>query len=245
MSYRYSSGCSSGAVSASASRAPHADVGVRDDVEALGVRGHQPVLDPVVHHLHEVARAVRPAVVVAVLGRARLPGATGGARRRVDPRRDRGEDRAEPLDDLRLAADHQAEAAVEAPDAAARAAVDMVDVLLAERLGVPDVVDVVRVAAVDHDVARLEGVPERGDGLVGDLPGRDHHPHRARLLELRDEVLERGRARRAVRLDRLHRVGRDVVADAAVPVLHQAAHEPGAHPAEADHSELHGGVRGH
>ena len=39
--------------------------------------------------------------------------------------------------------------------------------------------------------------------------------------------------------------GRDVVADAAVAVLHQTPDDSGAHPAEADHSELHGGVRSH
>ena len=69
--------------------------------------------------------------------------------------------------------------------------------------------------------------------------------HRARLLELRREVLERGRAGRAVGLERLDRVRRDVVADAGVPVVHEPADDPGAHPAEPDHSELHGSVRGH
>ena len=48
-----------------------AGVGVLEDVEALGVGGHHPVLDPVVDHLHEVAGAVGAAVQVAVLGRRR------------------------------------------------------------------------------------------------------------------------------------------------------------------------------
>ena len=47
-----------------------ADVGVLQDVEALAVGRHQPVLDPVVDHLHEVAGAGGPAVQVAVLGGA-------------------------------------------------------------------------------------------------------------------------------------------------------------------------------
>ena len=47
-----------------------ADVGVLDDVEALGVGGHEAVLDAVVDHLDEVARARRAAVQVAVLGGA-------------------------------------------------------------------------------------------------------------------------------------------------------------------------------
>ena len=37
-------------------------VGVADDAQPLGVGGHDPVLDAVVDHLHEVARAVRAAV---------------------------------------------------------------------------------------------------------------------------------------------------------------------------------------
>ena len=41
------------------------------DLEALGVGLHEPVLDPVVHHLDEVARTDRPDVGVAALGRQR------------------------------------------------------------------------------------------------------------------------------------------------------------------------------
>ena len=48
-----------------------ADIGVVEDVEPLGVGGHDAVLDAVVDHLDEVPRAVRPAVQVALLGRAR------------------------------------------------------------------------------------------------------------------------------------------------------------------------------
>ena len=82
---------------------------VLHDLEALGVRLHQAVLDAVVDHLHEVAGARRADVRVAVLGRERL------------------EDRLEALDGLVVAADHQAEADLEAPDAAGDAGVDEVD----------------------------------------------------------------------------------------------------------------------
>ena len=111
---------------------PLSHVGVRDDVQPLGIGGHDPVLDAVVHHLHEVAGTVRPAVVVAVLGLAGIARAARRARRRVHARGDRGEDGGEAVDDLRLAADHQAEAALEAPHAAARPDVDVVDALLAQ-----------------------------------------------------------------------------------------------------------------
>ncbi len=187
----------------------------------------------------------RAAVVEALLAVRRIAGASGRARRGVEARADRGEDRAEPVDDLRLAADHQAEAALEAPDAAARADVDVVDAFLLELLRVANVVVVVGVAAVDDRVAGLEHLGQRLDRLVGDLAGGNHHPGRARLLELGGEVRKRLGPDRAVCGERLHRVGADVVADAVVPVADQPPNHAGAHPAEPDHSELHGRVCGH
>ena len=99
------------------------------DVQALGVGGHQAVLDAVVDHLDEVAGAAGAAVQVALLGGAAgrlaarragaapMPGASaakiGSSRRTGAP----------------LAADHQAVAALEAPDAAAGAHVQVVDAL--------------------------------------------------------------------------------------------------------------------
>ncbi len=66
------------------------------------------------------------------------------------------EDRLEPLDHGRLAADHQAVAALETEHAAAGAGIDVGDLLGGQVLGAPDIVLEVRVAAVDHRVAGLE-----------------------------------------------------------------------------------------
>ena len=65
------------------SRARLPTFGVPQDVEALGVGGHEAVLDAVVHHLHEVPGAVRAAVQVALLGRAAARSRPG---RRAAPR---------------------------------------------------------------------------------------------------------------------------------------------------------------
>ena len=65
------------------------------------------------------------------------------------------------IDRLLVAADHHAIAALEAPDAARRADIDIVDALLGQRLGAADVVLVEGVAAVDDDVVRLEQRAER------------------------------------------------------------------------------------
>ena len=79
----------------------------------------------------------------------------------------------------RLAADHHAIAALQPPDAAAGADVDVVDAVARQLLGSADVVDVVGIAAVDDDVAAFEMRREIGDRLV-DHGGRHHQPDRAR-----------------------------------------------------------------
>ena len=79
-SYWNSSGLRNGVVSASISCGRLADPGVLEDVEPLGVGGHQAVLDAVVDHLDEVPRAAGPAVQVALLGRPAELLAAGGPR---------------------------------------------------------------------------------------------------------------------------------------------------------------------
>ena len=115
---------------------------------------------------------------------SRVP-ACAGCRR---ARRKRREDRIEMLDHLGLAADHHAVAALQAPDAAAGADVDVVDALGGEFLRAADVVDVVGVAAVDEDVAAFEKGSRLAMTAVHD-GGRHHEPDRARLGQLLDEVL--------------------------------------------------------
>ena len=191
-------------------------VGMVDDRQPLGDRAHHSVLDAVVDHLHEVARAAGPAVQVAVLGGApRL--AAGRGLGRSGAGRDRLEDRVQPSDRLVLAADHEAVAALQAPDPAAGPAVDVVDALRPQLLGAADVVAVVRVATVDHGVAGLEQVGQPVDGLL-DVAGGHHHPGGARRLELGDEVLEAVGARGALPGQLGHGAGVDVVDHAFVTV---------------------------
>src|SRR5208337_5598480 len=63
------------------------------------------------------------------------------------------EDRVEVLHRPGVAADHQAVAALLAPDAAGGADVEVVDALARQFLAAVNVIDVVRVAAVDQDIA--------------------------------------------------------------------------------------------
>jgi hypothetical protein len=96
-----------------------------------------------VHHLDEVTGTSLPAVQVAKFGAGGLPGAAGGPGSGLDTGRDGREQRPQPLHHLRLTADHQAVAAIEAPDATACADVEIVNPLLVERGGAGDVVAVV------------------------------------------------------------------------------------------------------
>jgi hypothetical protein len=167
-----------------------ADVGVLEDVQALGVRLHQPVLDAVVDHLHEVARARRAAVEPALLLRRRVAFAPGRADGRVDSGGERLQHRRESVDRLVAAADHQAVAALAAPDAAADADVHVVDALAAELTRAAQVVDVIGVAAVDDRVALRQVRRELAHDRVDD-PRRHHQPDAPRGIELLHELLER------------------------------------------------------
>src|SRR6476661_8546976 len=127
-------------------------VGVLKDVEPFRVGGHQAVLDAIVHHLHEMSGTGRAAVEIALFGSSanffasRSPisvSATGGQR---------FEDGVEALDDVRFAANHLAVATLEAPDAAAGADVAIMNALGRKLFGATDIVDVVGVSAVDHDI---------------------------------------------------------------------------------------------
>ena len=182
-----------------------ADVGLGQDVQPLGISGHEPVLDSVVDHLDEVSGPVRPAVQIAVLRGAAQLLASRGAWDVAPAGGEGGEDRVEALHDLVLAADHEAVAALEAPHASARAHVDVVQPLGAQALRARDVVVIVGVAAVDDRVVLLQQRLELADRGV-DVGRGYHEAQRARRVELLRELGERGRSRRAFLHERVDRL---------------------------------------
>ena len=133
---------------------------VTQDVEAFGVGLHQSVLDAVMHHLDEMPCAGRAGVDIAALGAGIAFLAARCARDIAEPGSKRREDRIEVIHRLLLAADHHAIAALDAPDAAGRAAIDVANALLGELLGAADVVFVEGIAAIDDDVVRLQQAAE-------------------------------------------------------------------------------------
>ena len=215
--------------------------GVLQDVQALGVGGHQAVLDAVVDHLHEVAGAGGAAVQVALLGGAGSPLAAGRAVGAAStPGASVAKIGSRRCTTLVLAADHQAVAALEAPDAAAGADVDVVDALAPRaRCGAGDVVEVVRVAAVDEDVVRLEQRRELRRRVSSTTAAGTISQTARGLVELGDEVGERGRAGRRLRSRGRHRVRRSRRRRRTRARRASAAAPGCAHPAQADHAELH------
>ena len=151
---------------------------------------------------------------------------------------ERFENRVEVLDDVVFAANHLAVTALEAPDAAAGADVNVVDAFGGELLGAADVVDVVGVAAVDDDVADVELAAQFVERGVHH-PCGNHKPDGARLVELLDEVVERSRTGGAFTGELLYGFGAAIVDHALVPVFLQAPHHVGTHPAQSDHPKLH------
>src|SRR5882724_1950163 len=166
-----------------------AGVGVFENVEAFGVGGHQAVFNAIVNHFHEVAGTRRAAVEIAFFGGAGAPFAAGGAVDITATGSECFENGIEVFHDAVFAADHLAVAALEAPDAAAGADVNIVNAFGSEFLGAADVVDVVGVAAVDEDIVLAEFGSEIGDGGV-DNRGWNHQPDGTGLLQLADKVVD-------------------------------------------------------
>src|SRR6202035_3908169 len=103
---------------------------VTQDVEALGVGLHQSILDAVMNHLDEVPGAGRASVNVAALDAGIAFPEARRARDIAQPGSERREDRIEVFHSLLRAANHHAIAALDAPDAAGRAAIDVANTLL-------------------------------------------------------------------------------------------------------------------
>src|SRR4029077_6675077 len=127
-----------------------------EDVQALRVRGHQSVFDSVVDHLDEMPRAGRTAMQITFFGGAAGFFAARSALRIATSWSQCFEDGIEMFDDVRFATDHLAVAALEPPDAAAGANVNVMQVLGGQFFRAADVINVVGIAAVNNYVACLK-----------------------------------------------------------------------------------------
>ena len=137
------------------------------DLVRLADQLHVAVLDPVVHHLHEVTGAVAADPVAA-------------RRAVLDLGGDRLEDRLDVRPRGRRAARHDRRPLERALFAARHAGADVEQAARLEILGAADAVGEVGVAAVDDDVALVEQRHQLVDQVVDRLAGLDHDHHPAR-----------------------------------------------------------------
>src|SRR5207302_7426186 len=139
---------------------------------------HETVLDAVVDHLDEAPGAAGTAMHVAALDTRIATFAVGRDLYVARAGSQGAEDRIEAIDRFPFAPDHQAVATIEAPDAAAGAAIDILNTFDLQGLCPPYVVLVEGVAAIDDGVARLKERAQLRDRGLGDFARRQHDPDR-------------------------------------------------------------------
>src|SRR5262249_141376 len=144
----------------------------------------------------------------------------------------------EVLDHLLLAADHHAVTAFEAPHTAAGAHVHVVNLLRCELFGALDVVNVIRVSAIDENVACLQMGQQVSDSFVNDCGG-NHQPQCPRFLELFQKIRKRSCSRCAILRQFVHCLRRQVENHTLMTSLDQSPHHVGAHSSQSYHSKLH------
>src|SRR5439155_20425887 len=115
-------------------------VGVVKNVKAFRVGLHQTILDSVVNHLDEMTGARWAAMKIALFDGATGFFSSGRAPDVTASRRERSENRIEMTNGFFRAANHHAVTTLQAPDAAARPNIHVVDAFVTQRTSPPHVV---------------------------------------------------------------------------------------------------------
>ncbi len=105
---------------------------------------------------------------------------------------------------------------------------------------VADVVAVVGISAVDDGVPGIQHTGQLLDHGSGVPTGRNHHPHRPGCGQPLGQLFHRSCAGGTFVGERLDGIRIRIVDDAFVPVANQPPNQVGPHPAQTDHSYLHG-----
>ena len=154
-------------------------------------------------------------------------------------RSQRLEDRPQVIHRLIRAAHHHAVALFQSPHTARGPAIDKVESFRFLGLGAPLRVLVVRVAAVDENIALLHQWLELRNRLVHRIARRHHQPYRARRLHALHQVFQRVHALRPVTRQLLHHIGVEVEPHHRVAALAQPRRHVEAHLSQADQSQFH------
>src|SRR5579875_135003 len=212
---------------------------VDHEVEAFGVGLHDAILDAVVDHFDEVAGAGRAAVQIAFFGGAAEFFASGSARDVPAAGSESFEDVLDGGEGLIGSADHEAVAALDAPDAAAGAGIHIMNASRFELGGAADIVLIEAVAAVNDDVVGFHGGGERLDGSFGRLTGGHHDPYGAGLGQFLDQLFKRAGAFGALGFEVLDVDGIEVEDSTFVTAALQPPHHVGAHAPQTDQADMH------
>ena len=117
-------------------------------------------------HLNEVPGAVGSAAQIAKLRCTTKFFASRRSLNVTETGRQGSKDGIEMFHNCKLRANHHAIAALQAPDAAARSNIHIVNLLWSKLFGAPDIIHIIGISAIDEDVLRLEQRHEIGNGLV-------------------------------------------------------------------------------
>src|SRR5262249_15646117 len=100
-----------------------------------------------------------------------------------------GENGIQLLNNIGFAANHHAVSAFQTPDTAAGSDVHIMNAFGGQLPGAAKIINVIRIAAINQDVAASEKRDEVRDSLSDNSCG-DHQPDRSRLGEFRNEIVE-------------------------------------------------------
>ena len=192
------------------------------------------------HHFDEMAGTVRSSVNIAALGPRIVVFTPRRPRDCARSGRQRRKDRVEMSDNAFVAADHQAIAALGAPNAAGRAAIDIAHACFGQFFSSADVVLVPGIAAVDEDVVARQQAAEARDRFLRDAPGGQHQPDRAwAVAERLDHRRQRGGVDGASLGQSFSCGDIGVEHHAFMPRFHQPPGDIATHAAKSDHADLH------
>src|ERR1700730_837010 len=215
-----------------------AHIGTAQNAKPFRVCRHKAVLDSIVDHLYKVSGAIGATVQITQFGGAIERFASRCSRRGGRAWRECRENRGQVRHDVFFPANHHAVATIKAPYTATSPHIYIMNFLWCELLSATNIIEVVRVAAVNENVAVLEMRQEVGDTLIHSSR-RHHQPYRSGPSELFCKIRQRIGSRCSLLNQLLHRFWRSVEDYTLVPSSQQTPHHVRPHSPEADHSELH------
>src|SRR5262249_51161884 len=121
---------------------------------------------------------------------------------------------------------------------AANAHIDIMNACRFQPTRAADVVMIIRISAVDDNVARLKKRRQGGKHGI-DCCGWHHQPHGARLCEVLYKCRQVGRAFRSPFDQVLDRLRVAVIDDTFMAPLHEADRHIGTHSTKTDYAKLH------